>query len=73
MALSEAQGRTMTFTSPFVLTLSDGSRKTTEMTATYYDDWKETPFGPVNFGYAVFGPTMWVTTGRAALGAGDDT
>lgn len=34
----------------------DGSRWATERTVTTIDDWRETPFGPMNFGHISLGP-----------------
>lgn len=68
MALSEA--RTVTFQGPHIVTFPNGDVRTTEMTATYYDDWQDTPFGRINFGFAVFGPMRWVDAPCAALGEG---
>lgn len=33
-----------------------GKAYTTEREVTRVDDWRETPFGRVNFGYVMFGP-----------------
>jgi len=37
----------------------DGSEWTTEREVTRVDDWRDTPWGPVNFGYVVMGPSRW--------------
>lgn len=38
----------------------DGRRFTTEYEVTRVDDWRDTPFGKVNFGHASFGPERWL-------------
>lgn len=41
---------------PVTWTCPDGSRWTTEREVTRVDDWRDTIFGRVNFGYIRFGP-----------------
>lgn len=45
---------------PVAIVYPDGSKWTTERTITRISDVRDTPFGPVDFGSAVFGPCVLV-------------
>lgn len=45
---------------PMAMVFPDGRRFTTEREVTSVDNWQDTPFGPVNFGYVLLGPTRMV-------------
>jgi len=47
---------------PATLTLCDGTIWTTEREVTYLDDWRDTPWGPVNFGCVLVGPMKLTPT-----------
>jgi hypothetical protein len=40
----------------------DGLRWRTERDVLIRDDWRDTVFGPVNFGETTLGPTRWIVT-----------
>ena len=43
-----------------ILIEADGTRRRMERTVTTVNDWRETAFGPVNFGYTILGPERWI-------------
>lgn len=53
---------TTTERGPCKILWEDGSEWATEREWTHVDDWRETPLGPVNFGYVIMGPTRFVQT-----------
>jgi hypothetical protein len=51
--------QTTTERGPCTLIWEDGSEWAMEREFTRVDDWRKTPWGPVNFGYVVMGPSRW--------------
>lgn len=49
-----------TFRGPIDLTLPNGDKMVTEYTVRSYDNWVETPFGPINFGRAHISERMFI-------------
>ncbi|TKB81628.1 MAG: hypothetical protein E5W81_12630 [Mesorhizobium sp.] len=56
---------TKTVRSPVSLSLPGGNVLFIERTVTTVSDWRETPFGPVDFGYTILSPARWKVGKRA--------